>query len=185
MSAPTPGRVFAAPRTNDFVFSPVRERSRGKTFELVPVATASISMGMKITDPVRTVIADEATLLAWVATALPGARSIYHVGHLASDRSQDTSRLAAPERAALNRIAHLVMSLVEQGVVIAVQQRLDDGQIAYVAIKARPPAVRSRALRGQVPTAPQRWMPADAPSGRTATHQSLSNVAGDAAAAAA
>lgn len=185
MSAPTPGRVFAAPRTNDFVFSPFRERSRAKTFELVPVATASISMGMKITDPARTVIADEATLLAWVATALPGARSIYHVGHLASDRSQDTSRLAAPERAALNRIAHLVMSLVEQGVVIAVQQRLDDGQIAYVAIKARPPAVRSRALRGQVPTAPQRWMPADAPSGRTATHQSLSNVAGDAAAAAA
>lgn len=156
MSALTPRRDFAAPRSTYFVFSPVRQRSRAKTCELLPITHTCISMGMKITDPSRTVIADEAALLAWVETAVPGACSIYHVGHLASDRAQDTSRLAAPERAELNRIARCVMTLVEQGVVIAVQQRLDNSQIAYLAIKALRHAARSRALRGQVPPERQR-----------------------------
>ncbi len=142
-------------------------------------------MGMKITDPSRTVIADEAALLAWVANALPGACSIYHIGHLASDRSQGTSRLAAPARAALNMIANRVMALVGQSLVIAVQRRRDDGQIAYLAIKSRRHAAKPRALGGHSPTAPHRRQPADIPSGQTVTHQLLSNAAGDAAAAAA
>ncbi len=142
-------------------------------------------MGMKITDPSRTVIADEAALLAWVETAVPGACSIYHVGHLASDRAQGTSRLTAPARAALNGIAHRVMTLVEQALVIAVQQRLDDGQIAYLAMKALRHAARSRAPRGHLPPALHQRMPADAPSSRTVTLQPSSNAVGDAAAAAA
>ncbi len=151
MSAPTPQHIFAAPRTTYFVFSPLRERSRAKTCELVPVTHACISMGMKITDPSRTVIADEAALLAWVKAASPGACSVYHVGHLASDRVQDTSRLAAPARAALNRIANRVMTLVEQALVIAVQQRLDDGQITYLAIKSQRHAAEPRTMRGHQP----------------------------------
>ena len=185
MTAGTPRRIFAAPRTNDFVFSPVRERSRAKTFELLPISTAGISMGMKITDPSRTVIADEAALLAWVEAAPPGACSLYHVGHLASDRGQDTSRLTSPARAALNGIAHRVMTMVEQAMVIAVQQRLDDGQIAYLAIKTRRHAAKPRALRGQQTPTLHRQMSTDARPGLTAPHHPPSNAAGDAAAAAA
>ena len=51
------------------------------------------------------------------------------------------------------------MALVEQGALIAVQQRLDDGQVAYLAIKAPPHSVRRCALRRLPPLEPRRPKP--------------------------
>lgn len=110
-------------------------------------------MGMKITNTDRIFVRSELELLTWLELATPGACSIYHVGHLAADRSPDMSNLTAATRAELNSIAHRVMALVEQGALIAVQQRVDDGQVAYLAIRAREVPSRSRAPRRDIPPA--------------------------------
>lgn len=162
MNAPSQQPCFAEARTNYFVFSPVRARSRAKTCELAPNPPSCISMGMKNTNPTRDFISGETELLTWLELATPGARSIYHVGHLASDRSPDMSNLNAAARADLNSTAHRVMALVEQGAVIAVQQRLDDGQVAYLAIKARVRPSRSGAPRRHLPPTVQLPMQAAA-----------------------
>ena len=47
MSAATQQRRFAEARSDDFVFSLLRERSRAKTCALVPAVPVCISMGMK------------------------------------------------------------------------------------------------------------------------------------------
>ena len=162
MNAPSQQRGFAGSRADYFVFSPVRARSRAKTCELAPNPPSCISMGMKTTNPTRDFISGETELLTWLELATPGARSIYHVGHLASDRSPDMSNLNAAARADLNSTAHRVMALVEQGAVIAVQQRLDDGQVAYLAIKARVRPSRSGAPRRHLPPTVQLPMQAAA-----------------------
>jgi hypothetical protein len=115
-------------------------------------------MGMKITDPARTIIADEAALLGWFETALPNECSIYHIGHLASDRAQETSCLTTAARVVLGDVADRVMALVERGLLIAVQQRLDHDQVVYLAIKAPPRSARPRALRMLPPLEPHRPM---------------------------
>ena len=159
MNAFAQQRRFAESRSDYFVFSPVRARSRAQTCELAPIPPSCISMEMKNTDPTRVFISGETELLTWLELAAPGARSIYHVGHLACDRSPDMSNMNAAARADLNSIAHRVMALVEQGAVIAVQQRLDDGQVAYLAIKARVRPSRSGAPRRHLPPSPHRHIP--------------------------
>lgn len=136
MTAGLQSRAFAEVRTDNFVFSPVRGRNRAKSFELVPAARAGISMGMKLPEPVRTIATSEAALLGWFETARPGERFTYHIGHLAVDRARETSGLAAGAREALGRIADRVMALAGQDMLIAAQSRLDDGRMAYLAIKA-------------------------------------------------
>lgn len=136
MTARLQSCAFAEARTDNFVFSPVRGRNRAKSFELVPAARAGISMGMKLPEPARTIVTSEAALFGWFETARPGERFTYHIGHLAADRARETSGLAAGAREALNRIADRVMTLVGQDMLIAVQSRLDDGRMAYLAIKA-------------------------------------------------
>src|SRR5690554_2172649 len=112
MTAGLQSPVFAEARTANFVFSPVRGRNRAKSFELVPAARAGISMGMKLSEPARTMATSEAALLGWFETARPGERFTYHIGHLAVDRARETSGLAAGAREALGRIADRVMALV-------------------------------------------------------------------------
>lgn len=143
MTAGLQSRAFAEARSDNFVFSPVRGRNRAKSFELVPSARAGISMGMKLSEPARTIATSEAALLGWFETARPGERFTYHVGHLAVDRARETSGLAAGAREALGRIADRVMALVGQEMLIAAQQRLDDGRMAYLAIKAGMRAART------------------------------------------
>ena len=162
MNAPASQRGFALARYDYFVFSSVRARSRAKTCELALNSPSCISMGMRKTDPTRDFICGETELLTWLELATPGAYSIHHVGHLASDRSPDMSNLNAAARADLNCIAHRVMALVEQGALIAVQQRLDDGQVAYLAIKARVRPSRSGTPRRHLPPAVQLPMQAAA-----------------------
>jgi hypothetical protein len=143
MTAGLQSRAFAEARSDNFVFSPVRGRNRAKSFELVPAARAGISMGMKLSEPARTMATSEAALLGWFETARPGERFTYHIGHLAVDRARETSGLAAGAREALGRIADRVMALVGQEMLIAAQQRLDDGRMAYLAIKAGMRAART------------------------------------------
>jgi hypothetical protein len=136
MSAAMHSRAFAGTRTDHFVFSPVRGRNRAKSFELVPGGRAGISMGMKLPEPARTTVTNEAALLGWFETALPGECFTYHIGHLAADCARESSGLAATARDMLGCIADRVMALVTEGRLIAVQRRLDDGRTAYLAIKA-------------------------------------------------
>ncbi len=159
MSAATQQRRFAEARSDDFVFSPLRGRSRAKTCALVPTAPACISMGMKNASPDRAVVRNELELQRWLEVAEPGTSSIYHVGHLACDRSPDMSNLNAGARATLNSTAHRVMALVEQGAVLAVQQRLDDGRIAYLAIKPLLRRSRSRKSHRHAPLLLHRPVP--------------------------
>lgn len=142
MNAASKNSIFAQARDSDFVFSPVHGRKRAKSFELVPVHQACISMGMKIAEPTHNIIADEAALIGWFETAGLGERCTYHIGQLAADRARDTSQLPRDAREALGRVADRVMALATDNLVIAVQQRLDDGRTAYLAIKSGPRAVR-------------------------------------------
>lgn len=111
-------------------------------------------MGMNIPEPVRTIVATEATLLGWIETARPGDRFTYHIGHLAADRMRETSSLGVAARETLGRIADRVMALVTEGLVIATQRRLDDGRMAYLAI-------RSGANRRGTPAMRKHHAPAD------------------------
>ena len=159
MSAATQQRRFAEARSDDFVFSLLRARSRAKTCALVPAVPVCISMGMKNASPDRAVVRNELELQRWLEVAKPGTSSIYHVGHLACDRSPDMSNLNAGARANLNSTAHRVMALVEQGAVLAVQQRLDDGRIAYLAIKPLLRPSRSRKSHRHAPLLLHRPVP--------------------------
>ena len=143
MTAGSHSRAFAEACTDNFVFYPVRGRNRAKSFELVPAARASISMGMKSPEPVHAIVTSEAALFGWFETARPGERFTYHIGHLAVDRARETSGLAAGAREVLGHVADRVMALVGQDMLIAVQQRLDDGRMAYLAIKAGMRAART------------------------------------------
>lgn len=136
MNAAMQSRVFAIARADHFVFSPVRGRRRAKSFELVHGGQAGTSLGMKVPEPVRSIVTSEAALLGWFETAIPGERFTYHVGHLAADRARETSGLAGAAREMLSRMADRVRTLVGQDRLIAVQQRLADGRSAYLAIKA-------------------------------------------------
>jgi hypothetical protein len=69
------------------------------------------------------------------------------------------SNLNAGARANLNSTAHRVMALVEQGAVLAVQQRLDDGRIAYLAIKPLLRPSRSRKSHRHAPLLLHRPVP--------------------------
>ncbi|WP_297858121.1 hypothetical protein [Elioraea sp.] len=137
MTAGLQSRAFAEARSDNFVFSPVRGRNRAKSFELVPAARAGISMGMKLPEAARTIVASEAALLGWFEAARPGDRFTYHIGHLAADRARESSGLGAGAREVLGRVADRVMALAGQNLLIAVQQRLGDGRMAYLAIKAK------------------------------------------------
>lgn len=100
-------------------------------------------MGRKLPEPARTIATSEAALLGWFVAARPGERFTYHIGHLAADRARETSGLATGAREALSRIADRVMALAGEDMLIAAQQRLDDGRMAYLAIKAGTRAART------------------------------------------
>jgi hypothetical protein len=142
-------------------------------------------MGMKITDPARNIIADEAALLGWFDTAPPGEHVAYHIGHLASDRAPESSRLTATARDALDRVADRVMALVGRDLLIVVQRRLESGQMAYLAIKLSTRSPRPRALSMRQSLEPRSPMPGHGfsvrNSDRVVPTQRLPGAAGDVA----
>ena len=80
-------------------------------------------------------LAREPALLAWTEMACPGDRLAYHAGHLALDRVRGWSSLADGAREELARVANLALALAAEGRVLLAQRRLDDGRIAYLAIR--------------------------------------------------
>ena len=80
-------------------------------------------------------LAREPALLAWAEMARPGERLAYHAGHLALDRVRGWSSLADGAREELGRVANLALALAVEGRVLLAQRRLDDGRIAYLAIR--------------------------------------------------
>lgn len=87
-------------------------------------------------------LAREPALLAWTEMARPGERLAYHAGHLALDRVRGWSSLPDGAREELARVANRALALAEEGRVLLTQRRLDDGRIAYLAIRTTKPPVR-------------------------------------------
>lgn len=83
---------------------------------------------------IQAVTPTEDALRQWLDSAEAGSRFLYHLGHLGADRAQQGSQLPAAARQALGRIADLVMDLVGDGRLLAVQKRVAD-RFAYLAIK--------------------------------------------------
>jgi hypothetical protein len=63
-----------------------------------------------------------------------GTTLTYHVGHLARDRDERESTLAAAERAELDLLAGRVLQLAAQGWVHPVQRRLAPACFAYQVV---------------------------------------------------
>ncbi len=139
MSATSPTRVYAAARSDNFVFSPVRGRRRAKSFELVPEGQAGISMGMNVPLPARTIRIHlkEIELCAWIGQARPGDVLEYHRGFLALDVMRHGSRLSERDRAELARVGRRALWAAEQDFVHLVQRRHGPDDYSYLAI-ARP-----------------------------------------------
>jgi hypothetical protein len=81
-------------------------------------------------------------LQTWAAHAAPGARCVYHRGHLAEDRHPITSRLGEAARRQLDGTADLALAMAPTGQVLLVQRRHGDGDYSYLAIKATAPRRR-------------------------------------------
>lgn len=133
MTAGTQGSALSETRNDNFVFSPVRGRSRAKSFELVPGGQAGNSMGMTSPSPILT----ELGFCAWLGAAAPGDAIEYHQGFLALDRTAYGQPLSAEDRRGLIRTGNRAMQLAEQDFVHLVQRRLAPGTFSYLAI-ARP-----------------------------------------------
>lgn len=139
MNAAAQTAIFAKPRSDNFVFSPVRGRSRTKSFELVPGGRACISMGMKTADHVSILFASEVALTAWLSRAAPGETIEYHRGFLGIDRTPLGQPMSPEDRGHLIRIAECAMRLAEQSLVHLVQRRLGADTFSYLTVaRARP-----------------------------------------------
>lgn len=79
----------------------------------------------------------EADLVAWIVRASPGDRLTYWRGHLARDVWALGSQMREADRRRLARVGRLAWGLAEDGWVHLVQERLEPGIFAYIAI-ARP-----------------------------------------------
>lgn len=76
----------------------------------------------------------EFKLMAWVDTAAPGARLVYHDGFLAVDMTSNVSTLRKPHLEDLRATASVAFRLCELGRIHLVQERLGPDSFAYVAI---------------------------------------------------
>ena len=84
-------------------------------------------------------VARKGELTAWLSTARPGDRVVYHQGFLAVDCSC-TSSLQERERRRLDTLATAARAAAVAGVVHLVQERLGVGTFGYLAVRslARP-----------------------------------------------
>jgi hypothetical protein len=89
--------------------------------------------------PILRRLADANALTDWLVDAAPGARAIYHEGHLAGDLSPFNRTLSSEQRSELAMLASAAWRLCERGLVHLVQQRIAAGTCAYLVI-ARPQA---------------------------------------------
>jgi hypothetical protein len=87
-----------------------------------------------LTSRTGTMPADD--LRAWLRTARPGDRFIYHQGFLVVDRGAMSS-LRERERRRLDALATAVRTAASAGLVHLLQKRLDVGTFDYLAVRAR------------------------------------------------
>ena len=111
-------------------------------FALSPSTTAPISVKQA---PAFAI--DTARFEAWLKIARPGNSIEYHRGHLCIDRQQ---KFDAPDNAPENKVRAVLHDLAtralwasEQSLVHLVQRRHGPEDFIYIAIKARPSAVRA------------------------------------------
>ena len=89
--------------------------------------------------PVNSGFPDETTLCDLIVDAKPGTVIVYHVGHLAFDRTLTAGVLPEWRRRELGAVANRTLLLAESGWVHLFQQRLDDGRCAYlIAVRPQP-----------------------------------------------
>jgi hypothetical protein len=106
------------------------QRNGAQSFAYVPGGASSNGMGMQLaaSHPI-----DEPALAHWLKTAQPGDRLVYHIGHLGFDRNP-VSALPRAQRETLARVASRTMAMAENGCLVLAQERLAEGNIAYLAI---------------------------------------------------
>ena len=97
----------------------------------------------------------------WLAMAMPGSATVYHRGHLGSDRCRSTTTLAERDRQTLIALARQAMLAAEDGRVHLVQQRHGDGNYSYIAVKNRH---RDRYCSHHAGPAPRQWLAAQRPT---------------------
>jgi hypothetical protein len=84
----------------------------------------------------RTGIMPADDLRAWLRTARPGDRFVYHRGFLVVDRGAN-SPLRERERRRLDALATAALAAASAGLVHLLQKRLNVGTFDYLAVKAR------------------------------------------------
>jgi hypothetical protein len=85
---------------------------------------------------------DEAQLCKWLGATTPGDKLCYHRGVLAVDCDPVASRLDAPDRRELCRLAKRALMAVETGFAHLVQRRNGPDDFSYLLV-ARPRLRRS------------------------------------------
>jgi hypothetical protein len=105
---------------------------------LTSSATASDEIRLSTTD-LAALVLTENELCDRFADASPGDALVYHIGRLAADRDVMASKLAATQRAELDRLARRVWRMHEEALVHLVQRRIAPESVAYLAvIRPRP-----------------------------------------------
>ena len=88
----------------------------------------------------------EVALCAWVGSASPGDRLVYHTGFLSFDTAVD-SRFGTPaQRQELRRVAGRAWRLAQEGIVHLVQRRLGEAAFDYMIVVRPRPRVSGGAL---------------------------------------
>ena len=108
------------------------------------LSSPSISRPAPAPEPIP--VLTENAFVDRLSDAVVGEVIIYHVGHLARDRTRVVSDLPDDRRFELNAIATRAMRLFLAGRVTLVQRRVDAGRCAYLAIVCRQP----RRIEGEV-----------------------------------
>ena len=105
----------------------------------------NVSQPMPASEPVA--VSTENAFADRLADAMAGEVIIYHVGHLARDRTRVISDLPEHHRVELNAIAARAMRLFLAGRVTLVQRRVDTERCAYLAIVLKQPRRMPPAFR--------------------------------------
>ena len=89
----------------------------------------------------------EAALCAWVGSASPGDRLVYHRGYLAIDTGPDSRTVTPARRRELRALADRAWKLAEEGLIHLVQHRESIGNYSYIAVVRRRPRRDGGVLR--------------------------------------
>ena len=99
---------------------------------------------------------DEITLCDLITDAKPGTVIVYHVGHLAFDRTLTAGVLPEWRRRELGAVANRAFRLAESGWVHLLQRRVDAMRCAYlIVVRPRPRRCLAAIAGGSPPFKPR------------------------------